>query len=153
MTTRTRYILAAALAAGCLVSYIVNAAGQRPTPAPQPAGALTLRGLFIGPTSAADAQTLQCLCDELAAVVEFDGAQPEPRLRTGAALDDLRMVAREIRMRGTSIGARQPKVRDAIAAHMVTRLGEDGGPIDGQRRAEWVATFREIARAAEDATR
>jgi hypothetical protein len=153
MSNRTRYILAAALAAGCVVSYFVNAGTPQPTPAPQPEGGLVLRGSFIGPTASADAMTLSCLCDELAAIVEYDGQQPEPRLKTGAALDDLRMCAREIRLRGNSIGARQPRVRDAVAAHMTAKLGEDGGPIDAQRRAEWVATFREIARAADDAAR
>lgn len=153
MTTRTRYILAAALAAGCVVAYLANSGNRQPTPAPQPAGALSLRGLFIGPTASADAATLAALCDELGSVTEFDGAQPEPRLKTGAALDDLRMVAREIRLRGNSIGARQPKVRDAVAAYMTEKLGESGGPIDAARRAEWVAVFRDIARAAEDATR
>lgn len=153
MTTRTRYILAAALAAGAVLSYLANAGSRAPSPAPMPDNDVSLRGRFIGPTAAADAATLAALTDELGAVVEWDGMQPEPRLRTGAALDDLRICAREIRLRGDSIGARQPKVKSEIDRYMTASLGTDGGPITPEQRAQWVAAFRTIARAAADAAR
>jgi hypothetical protein len=79
--------------------------------------------------------------------------QPEPRLRTAAALDDLRICAREIRLRGDSLGARQPKVKAEIDRYMTNTLGTDGGPITPEQRAQWVAAFRTIARAANDAAR
>jgi hypothetical protein len=153
MNARTRYILALALAAGALLSYLSNAGSRAPTPAPLPENDVQLRGRFIGPTASADAATLSALTDELGAVVEYDGMQPEPRLRTGAALDDLRMCAREIRLRGDSLGARQPKVRAEIDRYMTDTLGTDGGPITPEQRAQWVAAFRTIARAAADAAR
>jgi hypothetical protein len=153
MNPKTRKILAAALAAGAAISYFLNSGSQTPTPAPMPESDVNLRGRFIGPTAAADAATLAALTDELGAVVEYDGMQPEPRLRTGAALDDLRICAREIRLRGDSLGARQPKVKAEIDRYMTAALGTDGGPISPEQRAQWVAAFRTIARAAADAAR
>lgn len=153
MNARTRYILALALAAGAVLSYLANAGSRAPAPAPMPANDLLLRGKFLGPTASSDAAILSALTDELGAVVEYDGMQPEPRLRTGAALDDLRMCAREIRLRGDSLGARQPKVRAEIDRYMTDTLGTDGGPITPEQRARWVASFRTIARAAADAAR
>jgi hypothetical protein len=153
MNARTRHILAAALAAGAVLSYLANSGSREPTPAPMPESDISLRGAFIGPTASADAATLAALTEELAAVVEYDGMQPEPRLRTGAALDDLRMCAREIRLRGDSIGARQPKARAEINRYMTATLGTDGGPVAPEQRAQWVAAFRMIARAAADAAR
>ena len=154
MNARTRYILALALAAGALVSYVANSGRREPTPAPLPDNdVINLRGRFIGPTASHDATVLACLTDELGAIVEYDGMQPEPRLRTGAALDDLRICAREIRLRGDSIGARQPRVRDEISRYMTATLGTDGGPLTPEQRAQWVAAFRTIARAAADASR
>lgn len=153
MNARTRYILAAALAAGAVLSYFANAGSRAPTPAPMPDHDVSLRGRFIGPTAAADAATLAALTEELGAVVEYDGMQAQPRLRTGAALDDLRICAREMRLRGDSIGARQPRVKAEIDRYMTARLGTDGGPITPEQRAQWVTTFRTIARAASDAAR
>jgi hypothetical protein len=153
MNSRTRYILALALAAGAVVSYFANSGAKAPTPAPLPDADVLLRGKFIGPTASADACILSALTDELGAVVEYDGMQPEPRLRTAAALDDLRICAREIRLRGDSLGARQPKVKAEIDRYMTNTLGTDGGPITPEQRAQWVAAFRTIARAANDAAR
>lgn len=153
MNTRTRYILAVTLAAGAALSHVVGRRPQEPTPAPAPDSGILLRGSFVGPTAAADAAMLSALTDELGSVVEFDGMQAQPRLRTGAAIDDLRICAREIRLRGDSIGARQPKVRAEIDRYMTAALGTDGGPITPDQRAQWVTAFRTIARAAADAAR
>ena len=153
MTKKTRAILVAALSLGCVASYWINSAAAPEPPAPAPVGGLVLRGLFVGPSAASDSLTLGCLCDSLADAIEWDGQQAEPRLKTGASFDDLRICAREARLRGDSIGARQPKARDEIERYMVEKLGTYGGPIDAAKRAEWVAAFREIARAATNAAR
>ena len=91
--------------------------------------------------------------DELADEIAWDGTLEEPLLRTGVALDDLRIAAREGRMRGTSIGDRQPHVRDAIHAYLDQQLGASGGPVDDAQRAKWVAAYKDLARACRDATR
>lgn len=146
-----------ALAAGILaVAVVAWWWGQpaKPAPAPAPAPALNLRGLFVGPDAAADAVALGGICDETASVIEWDSTLPDgPRLKTAAAFDDLRRHARECRMRGESIGARQPKARDAIAAYMAEKLGTGGGPVDDAQRQAWVTTLREIAEACHDAAR
>jgi hypothetical protein len=144
------------LAAALLTAAIVAALSpwqQAPTPAPPSAGDLDLRGQFVGPDASADAATLSALCDELAACIELDGMLDAPRLRTGASIEDLRVAAREARMRGASLGARQPKVRDAVKAHLDAKAGASGGPLSPEQRSAWVSAFRDIARAAADASK
>lgn len=125
-----------------------------PTPAPPTVVALNLRGLFVGASAAADACALGCLCDELGGIIEWDRRLPDgPRLKTAAAYDDLRRHAREARMRGESIGNRQPAARDAIAAYMAEKLGTSGGPINDEQAALWSRTLREIGEACHSATK
>ena len=146
--------LLAILAAGGMVAFAIRESGT-PTPAPGPAPVvgLDLRGRFVGPDAAADAATTAALLEELASQIEWDGQQTEPRLRTGAAFDDLRRAARELRTRGVSLGARQPAVRDSIKAFLDAQVGTDGGPVDAGKRAGWVAAFRSVAQAAAEASR
>jgi hypothetical protein len=124
-----------------------------PAPGPAPVVGLDLRGRFVGPDAAADAATTAALLDELAGAIEWDGQQQEPRLRTGAAFDDLRRAARELRCRGVSLGARQPAVRDAIKTFLDSEAGTEGGPVDAASRARWVKAYRAAAQAAAEATR
>ena len=114
---------------------------------------LDLRGRFVGPDAATDAGLTAALLDELADAIAFDGQQAEPRLKSGAAFDDLRRAARELRCRGVSLGARQPAVRDEIKAFLDAQVGTDGGPVDAAKRAKWVAAFKAVAQAAGEAAR
>jgi hypothetical protein len=148
----TRLAVTVALAVAGLVSAF-SGSKPSPTPAPPDPAGLVLRGMFIGPTAGDDAQTFWHLCDELAACLEFDGSQAAPRIKTGAAVEDLRTAARECRMKGESLGARQPKVKAAIQKHLDEVAGDDGGPLSPAARAAWVAAFRDVARAAEAATK
>ena len=148
----TRYFLAALLAAIALLAMTVDGK-PGPKPPPDPEGRLQLRGLFVGPTAGDDAITIACLCAELADVIAWDGRLDKPRLSTGVAFDDLRIAARESRMRGVSIGERQPHVRDAIHEFLDEQVGVSGGPVSDEDRKAWVAAYREIARAANAATR
>jgi hypothetical protein len=142
------------LAAGAMIAWSLH---DRPAPAPAPGPApvvgLDLRGRFVGVDAAADAATTAALLEELAGQIEWDGSQAEPRLKTGAAFDDLRRSARELRTRGVSLGARQPAVRDSIKAFLDAQVGTDGGPVDAGKRAGWVAAFRSVAQAAAEASR
>ena len=146
--------LLAILAAGAMVAFAIRESGTPPAPAPAPGPApvvgLDLRGRFVG---AADAATTAALLEELAGQIEWDGSQTEPRLRTGAAFDDLRRSARELRTRGVSLGARQPAVRDAIKTFLDAEAGTEGGPVDAASRAKWVRAYRAVAQAAAEATR
>lgn len=123
-----------------------------PTPAPDPHG-LNLRGKFIGDTAAGDAALLAGLCDELANIIEWDGTQEEPRLKSGVAFDELRVAAREGRCRGESVGQRQPHARAAIEEFLNAAVGTSGGPIGPEGRNKWVAAYRELGRACADAAR
>jgi hypothetical protein len=151
-----RYFLSAAMLAGVLVAFAVEnyRPESQPMPGPpEPPVTFSLRGKFIGPTASADASTFGALCDELAAVLEYDAEQAEPRIKTGAAIEDLRVAAREARLRGVSLGARQPHARDAVKAYLDQAAGTSGGPLSLEQRAAWVSAFRDVARAANDAAR
>ena len=147
--------LLAILAAGAMVAFAIRENGTPPAPAPGPAPVvgLDLRGRFVGPDAAADATTTAALLEELAGQIEWDGQQTEPRLKTGAAFDDLRRAARELRCRGVSLGARQPAVRDEIKRFLDAEAGTEGGPVDAAARAKWVRAYRAVAQAAAEATR
>ena len=151
-----RYFLAAAMSAGCLVAFglehLQNDFQPQPGP-PEPPAAFTLKGKFIGPTASADAATFGALCEELAAVLEYDASQPEPRIKTGAAIEDLRVAAREARLRGVSLGARQPHARDAVKQYLDEVAGTSGGPLSPEQMSAWVSAFRDVGRAANDAAR
>ena len=147
-----RYLFAGVLA----VAGLAMMAAERmpaPPPPPDPEGRLQLRGMFVGPTAGDDAITIACLCAELADVIAWDGKLDKPRMSTGVAFDDLRIAAREARMRGVSIGERQPHVRDAIHEFLDEQVGVSGGPVSDEDRQAWVAAYREIARSANAATR
>ena len=144
--------LIAILAAGGMVAFAIREA-RPPVPAPAPPSpapvvGLDLRGLFRGEEAAADAATTAALTDEMASTIEWDGQQPEPRLKTGASFDDLRRAARELRTRGVSLGARQPAVRDAIKAYLDAQVGTEGGPVDVAGRARWVKGLRDVSAAS-----
>ena len=146
--------LLAILAAGAMIAFSIRENGTpSPQPAPAPVVGLDLRGRFVGPDAATDAATTAALLEELADAIAFDGSQAEPRLKSGAAFDDLRRVARELRTRGVSLGARQPAVRDAIKTYLDQQVGTDGGPVDAGQRAKWVSAFRAVAQAAGEASR
>jgi hypothetical protein len=151
-----RYMLAAAMAAGCLVAVGLEHFGQdqQPIPPAPPAPLLfTLKGKFIGPTASQDAAMLGALCDELANCLDYDSSQAEPRIKTGAAIEDLRLAAREARLRGVSLGARQPHARDAVKLYLDQAAGTSGGPLTAEQRVAWVSAFRDVGRAATDASR
>lgn len=143
----SRHIAAAALVAAALWSY----SSQSPaTPSPPPAG-FSLQGLFVGPDAARDAALLSALCDELANEIEWDMQQDEPLLRTGVAFDELRVRSRILLCRGESLGAKHPLVRGAIERHLNAVAGKSGGPLSVEQKAQWVAAYRQVARAAEAA--
>ena len=145
--------LLAILAAGAMIAFSIRESGTPPAPAPAPVVGLDLRGRFVGPDAATDAGLTAALLEELADAIAFDGTQAEPRLKSGAAFDDLRRAARELRTRGVSLGARQPAVRDEIKRYLDQQVGTDGGPVDAGQRAAWVSAFRAVSQAAGEAGR
>ena len=146
--------LLAILGAGSMVAFSILESGKpAPAPGPAPVVGLDLRGKFVGPEAAADAATTASLLGELAGQIEWAGSQTERRLRTGAAFDELRRSARELRTRGVSLGARQPAVRDEIKRFLDAEAGTEGGPVDAASRAKWVRAYRAVAQAAAEATR
>lgn len=152
----SRQLVVAALLTAAAWSYWSGRQGDgedKPTPAP-PAGPIVLAGKFVGPDASRDAAAMASLCEELAENIEYDAMRkPEPKLRTGRDIEELRTTARDGRMRGISIGDRNPLVRQAIHEYLDRPdvLGPSSGEFDAEGRSRWVAAFREIARAAEAA--
>lgn len=148
-----RHVIGAALLV--VLAWTWSSGGSRePTPAPAPSGPLVLRGKFSAtPSAATDAATLAALFDELAAEVEWDSMQADPLIKSGVAFDDLRVRAFDLRLRGESIGQRHPRVREAIKDYLDRTAGTSGKPLSPEQRAAWIAAYREVARAAEEATR
>lgn len=148
-----RHVAGAALLAAAAIAWGSRAA-PAPTPAPPPDNsAIVLRGKFVGPDAAADAAVTAGLLDELASEIEWDGMQPEPLIKTGQQVDQLRVRARELRCRGVSLGEKHPRAREAIKDYLDAAAGTSGGPLSAEQRAAWVTAYREIARAAADAAR
>jgi len=138
----------------CVMAYLLSQQAPPPAPpepSPAPAAAIDLRGMFVGDTAGQDAAILSALCHEIADEIEWDGNQAEPYLTTGVAFDLLRTRARDARMRGVSIGDRQPRVRSAISEFLDDKVGDSGGPVDDATRRNWVAAYHDIARACRDA--
>ena len=149
-----RHVVGAALLAAAAFAWGSSAPpAPAPQPAPGPAPGFSLRGTFVGPDAAADAATVSALMEELSSALEWDGSQAEPLIRTGVAVDDLRQRARELRCRGVSLGEKHPRAREAIKAHLDATAGTSGGPLTPAQRSAWVAAYRDIARAAADASR
>lgn len=150
MTDRTRYILAAALAGGAVLAACVEL-WPRPAPTPTPAAGLDLRGKFIGPQAATDAAAFAGVCSAIADAIELDGKAQAPRITTGIQLDDLRVATSEFRFAPQPLRERQPHVRAAVGRYLDVTVGTSGGPLDPVGRAKWVAAFRELAQAAQEA--
>jgi hypothetical protein len=79
--------------------------------------------------------------------------QPEPFLKTGVSFDELRVRARLLLCRGASLGEKHPRARDAIKAYLDQHAGTSGGPVSPEQRARWIAAYRDVSRAAADASR
>ena len=149
MSEQSRHYAAAAIAALALV--MLAAPSAPPAPQPDVPTQIVLKGKFVGPSAAEDAASLSALTDELGRIIEEDGKREQPRLKTGIQFDELRVIARESRTRGVSIGQRQPKVRDEIRHFLDEAVGISGGPVSPEQRAKWVDAMFEISKAARDA--
>lgn len=148
-----RHVIGAALILALAWTWS-SGSSREPTPVPNPSGPIVLRGKFSAtPTAAADAAKLAALFGELADEVEWDSMQPDPLIKSGVAFDDLRVRAFDLRLRGESIGQRHPRVREAIKDYLDRTAGTSGRPLTPEQRATWIAAYREVARAAEEATR
>lgn len=149
-----RQVAGAACLAAAAILWSMSRPQAEPTPAPPaPDARLVLRGTFVGPDAAADAATVSALMDELAEEIEWDGMQAEPLWKNGVAVDDLRQRARELRCRGVSLGEKHPRARESIKVYLDNAAGTSGGPLSGAQRSAWVAAYRDLARAAADASR
>lgn len=93
----------------------------------------------------AHAHAFATICGTLADVVEDDAnLKPEPRLKTGAQLDDMRLALRVARMRSWSFSAKYPKLGAAVGEYLTKELGDSGRPLDDAQRKRWVDAMRAV---------
>jgi hypothetical protein len=100
-----------------------------------------------------DAKRFGKLCASLADDIEDDAKLQSPFFKTGVQLDELRRRARIYMFRGTSLSAKYPGLPVAVDTLLTARVGTSGGPIDNEQRRKWVAAFRELAAAGEEASK
>lgn len=140
----------AAIALLVAAAAIYSATGLTPAPPVAPP-AIDLTRAFVGPDAAKDAATLASMSDSLADMIEWDGKQAEPLLKTGKALDELRTRTRQFICEGRSLGEKHPRMCELVGAYLESQLGGDSGEIKPEQRAAWVNAYREIARSARHA--
>lgn len=142
--------------AGVIVALAALAAAVefwRPDGRPVPTDGFSLRGKFIGSEAAADAAAFAGVCGAVADALELDGKSASPRISNGVQLEDIRTATSEARFLPRPLRERQPHVREAVGKYLDETAGTSGKPMDPTTRARWVASFREIQRAAEEAVR
>jgi len=140
----SRIAIAAGLAIAAIGLWLVGRPSPAPSPSPAPGG---LQLVWVGPTADADRATMGNLCASIADSLEHDGQAQEPRIKTGGQLEELRVAARDLRMRGVSIGERQTEARRAIGDYLDREAGKSGGPLDADGRRRWVQAYRAVAAA------
>ncbi len=143
--------LAILLLVAAAIAYAMSPATPGPAPTPTPPAAIDLVGAFQGANAADDAATLAAMADEIASVIEWDGEQESPALKTGRALDELRTRTREFMCRGESLGEKHPAMRQKVSDYLDEQLGNSGGEVTPEQRAKWVNAYREISRSARHA--
>lgn len=136
------------IAAGLIIAAFIYSGRPEVEPAPLPDSRLDLTACFEGPDAAADAATVAAMADEIAGVIEWDGEQEQPLMTTGFAIDKMRTTTREMLCRGERLGPKHPRVCERVCEFLDDEVGNDGGPLSEQKRADWVAAYREIARSA-----
>lgn len=149
-----RHIAAGLLVLAGALSWFTRTAEPEPMPRPEPSS-IVLVGKFVGPDASTDAATTAALCRELADELEYDQSLPAESqlLKTGQAFDTLRQRARLLLCRGVSLGDKHPRAKAAIEEYLNGAAGTSGGPLTDAQRAAWVAAYRAVARAADDAAR
>lgn len=143
---------AAAISLLAFAAAIYLATARAPLPAPPVSPpAIDLTAAFTGPDAAKDAATLSSMSDALADMIEWDGRQAEPLLKTGRSLDELRTRTRQFICEGKSLGEKHPKMCELVGGYLDAQLGSSGGEITPEQRDAWVAAYREVARSARHA--
>lgn len=95
------------------------------------------------------AHTFATICASLADCFEYDASRPEPLLKTGVQIDELRRGVRQTRMKGWSFVAKYPDLGPRVEEFLVAELGTSGGTLTPEQRAKWIAAFRRLAASAE----
>jgi hypothetical protein len=101
----------------------------------------------------AHAHVFATICGALAEYIEYDGQRPEPLLKTGVQIDDLRLALRQTRTKGWSFLTKYPDLKEPLETFFTKELGAEGGPIDAAKRSKWVSAMRTLATSAEYAAR
>lgn len=150
---RRKIAILAGLAMAAAVAAAIEFAPPARTAPPPPPGTVNLRGKFIGAQAAQDAAAFAGLCRGLAAALRADAARPDPRIKTGVQLEDVRVAAAEGRFLPRSLSREQPHATAAAGQFLDQTAGTSGGPLDAAGRERWAKALDDLAAAAEEAVR
>lgn len=145
-------LIPALLCLGFVAWLAFRPVGNAPAPLPRPAGPDLVAAFAVNDDrdeAQQHAHVFATICTSLAECIEYDGQRPEPRLKTGVALDDLRHAFRQSRMKGWSFTAKYPDLAPAVETALTSAIGTSGGEITPDVRQKWVAALRQLAAAAE----
>lgn len=139
---------------GFAIWYFANSGSvPSPLPTPPPPDGPNFIPAFRSTEDKAQARehalALASICEAIADHIEYDAAKPDPRLKTGVQLDDLRLTTREYRMKGWSFGTTYPDLGPAMNSYLTAAVGTSGGPLTPEQRTAWVKAFRTLHRSAE----
>lgn len=149
-------VIVAAIAAGAFGWNVFQSTRSFSPAIPAPELGAELLGVFqVNPDrrqAAVDAQAFSSLCQAIADVWSFDGAQAPPRLTRQSHLAELRQVAREYRLQGVSLNSTYPSLGKTLESYLSPILppGKGSGAVEvtADVRQRWVESHRKIAEAA-----
>lgn len=100
-----------------------------------------------------DLEYLVAFMARLALYIERDGMAPEPRLKHGANVQDMRGQMRHDLFDGQSLANRYPGFGPAVGAYLDSRVGTTPVDLTSEVRRQWVEAFRGVGAACERARR
>ena len=125
-----------------------------PSVAPQPPAGPDLVKAFAAndnrSEAAQHAHVFATICSSVADYLEDDGKRkPEPLIKNGVHVDELRRSLRQTRTRGWSFLVKYPDLGKVIDDHLTAELGTSGGPLDSAQRDKWVKAMRQLQACAQ----
>jgi hypothetical protein len=92
-----------------------------------------------------DAKQFGSLCNSLHDALASDWEQGTSHIKTGTEVDNLRIIARQVRTGGKSWLEHYPNLREVLSSHFEKHVGKSGGPLTDESKKGWLKAFKECA--------
>lgn len=96
-----------------------------------------------------DARVLATMCRSLHNMLKLDWESEKPLIKSGAEVDNLRVITRRVRMTGKSYLETYPDLKGVLEAHFEAHVGKSGGPLTAETKAGWLKAYSELADACD----